>query len=121
MPKDQTEIYEFPVKEVCISDIAFPRDVIGRLLPRQEDIPKVFKDGFATSSTKWHQAAEAWFYCGAKDFKFIVKDGIDLKKAQAHLSACLRSLEPEHEHRIAGVAYLMSLWFERIVIGEFCE
>ena len=41
-----------------------------------------------------------------------IKQGISLSLALRHLGACLSSWEPKHEHKTAGVAYLMSLWFE---------
>jgi hypothetical protein len=30
----------------------------------------------------------------------------------------MRSFEPKHEHKIEGVAYLMSQWFEKILIPQ---
>jgi hypothetical protein len=40
------------------------------------------------------------------------KDGIDRRAAFRHISACLGSYDPSHEHKIAGVGYLISLWFK---------
>jgi hypothetical protein len=31
-----------------------------------------------------------------------------------HLKAIMGSFQPKHEHKTAGVAYLMSLWFEAV-------
>lgn len=39
---------------------------------------------------------------------------IGTQKVHRHISACLGSYEPKHEHKIAGVAYLLSLWFEPV-------
>ena len=45
---------------------------------------------------------------------FKAKDGVDNKKAMAAISAILRSFDPKHEHKEAGVAYLFSEWFEEV-------
>jgi hypothetical protein len=44
--------------------------------------------------------------------KFVVREGVDAKAAWRHCAALLRSFEPKHEHKEAGVAYLMSQYFE---------
>jgi hypothetical protein len=43
----------------------------------------------------------------------VTKEGIDRSVAMRHLKCIMSSWEPQHEHKTAGVAYLMSLWFEK--------
>lgn len=102
------------MKPKVISDAtyAFPANVIGELLPEMEDIPEEFK---GHNATPWHKIQSRWFFSGLpENSKWYPKEGIDPELAVRHLSACQRSFEPQHEHKEAGVAYLMSLWFERI-------
>ena len=54
------------------------------------------------------------FYLGAKDLKFIPKEGIDPVMAWRHVRCVMGSFEPQHRHKVAACAYLMSLWFEDI-------
>lgn len=94
-------------KPSSVEDVlwAFPANVIGPFLPPMDQLPAVVDQA-------WLNLAHDWFYkglCGS----FVEKDGIDLTAAKRHLSACLRSYEPKQEHKMKGVAYLMSLWFER--------
>ena len=91
--------------EVTDLDMSFPAHVIGRLLPPMHDIP-----GSAAVS-EWKSVAHQWFLKGL-DGILVAKPGIDLKAAVRQLGACLGSYEPQYQHKIAGVAYLMSLWFD---------
>lgn len=73
-------------------------------LPPMAEIPKV--DG------KWVDFQQTWFFKGLKDANLIPKEGIDLGLAIRHLKTIQGSYEPKHEHKMAGVAYLASLWFD---------
>lgn len=80
-------------------------------LPKWKDIPEEFQKG----KTKWNELFNHWFYRGAKDINFTMKDNRpteDFKKVVRVLQAIMSSFEPKHEHKEAGVAYLMSQWFE---------
>lgn len=88
--------------------VAFPAKVCGTLLPPQTEIPREFYD----RRNEWARITSQWFFKGL-DGRFIPKTGIDARRAVRHLSACMRSFEPKHEHKEAGVAYLLSLWFDR--------
>lgn len=91
--------------ETDILDRAFGR--IDGLLPAMRDIPKEFKQH---SGTPWNRWQAEWFYRGLERYP-VPKDGVDLKRAMAHLKCIQGSFEPKHEHKEAGVAYLASLWF----------
>ncbi len=64
--------------------------------------------------TVWNNLASRWFFCGLDKSLLKPKDGIDMVDALTHLKYCIESWEPKHEHKQAGVAYLMSLWFEEV-------
>ena len=42
------------------------------------------------------------------------KEGVDTKKALRHVKAVLGSWEPKHEHKEAGVAFLLNEWFDDV-------
>ena len=77
------------------------------ILPAMKDIPEEFHD----SNNKWHSLAATWFFRGLKA-RPAVKPGIDADAALSNIQTALRSFEPKHEHKMAGVAYLMSTWLE---------
>lgn len=101
----------FEIKEVSDLDIAFG----GRtreLLPPYEEIPEEFKR--MSSRNKWVSMVEDWFYYGLKNLQLKPKEGVDINKAMKHIKAIMGSFEPKHEHKMAGCAYLLSLWFDDV-------
>lgn len=96
-----------------VSDVmlAFPADVVG-LLPAEREIPEEF-----WRPNDWERFAMHWFMHGlTESAEFYCKDGVDGATAVRHLQAILGSYQPKHEHKIAGVAYLCSLWFDKVLI-----
>lgn len=89
-----------------IADIYLGGDEIGKWLPAKKDIPKEFFN----YNNEWAKIAERLFYNGGKLPR--LKHGIDVAAATADIGCCLQSFEPSHEHKIAGVAYLLSMWCE---------
>jgi hypothetical protein len=104
----------FPIQEVTDIEMVFGAK-IERLLPAFKDIPAEFKK---VGASKWERVADRWFARGLRGVEFSPKEGIDLTKAIRHLATIMQSYEPPHEHKIAAVAYLMSLWFEDVKIAE---
>lgn len=98
---------KFMPVEVTNVELAFGGD-INKLLPTYEEIPEEFKSGH----NEWCRLVSTWFFRGLKSFDCIPKEDIEKKKAMAHISAILKSFEPKHEHKEAGCAYLLSLWFK---------
>lgn len=93
-------------KEVSDLDVAFPDNILWQgLLPTWEEVPEEFKE-----KSPWPAFVSRMFFEGGEWPK--VKDGVDGLKAKRHIMVCLRSYQPSHEHKIAGVAWLMSQWFE---------
>jgi hypothetical protein len=82
----------------CVSD----------LLPAEKDIPEEFR----RDSNPYVRAQRKWFFSGIDHRVFVPRPGIDKNLALRHLQAIQGSFEPQHQHKQAGVAYLMSLWFE---------
>jgi hypothetical protein len=86
-------------------EMAFSAD---RLLSAWDDIPNEFK-----RSNIYTQVADALFdnsILPAAEMTFL--DGFDDEQAPAHLNRCVRahlqSYGPTHEHKIAGVGYMIS-------------
>lgn len=79
------------------------------IMPPMKDIPDEFK---RWSENPFVRLQSEWFFNGLKKWPLKVRSGIDQHAALAHLNAIQRSWEPKHEHKVAAVAYLMSLWFE---------
>lgn len=80
------------------------------LLPPWKDIPTQFRA--RSSSEPWCHFVSDWFFDGTDAARMVARPGVDRRLAFRHLRAVMRSHEPKHEHKIAGVAYLCSLWFE---------
>lgn len=85
-------------------DVAFPTDV-RKLLPPYSEVPDDFK---RFNGNERVRLAASLFCSGGK--LPATKPGIDRVAATRHLQVCLSSWEPKHEHKEAGVAYLLSLW-----------
>jgi hypothetical protein len=79
-----------------------------KYLPKWNEIPADFKQG-----NKYTQFCEALFF-GKRPEKGDIKCGKEFeelwreKKVIPFLLAHLRSYEPKHEHKIAGVGYMLS-------------
>ena len=100
--------WENPRTDTKWADAAFGPHHISDFLPAWVDVPDEFKH----DSNPWCKLASRWFFSGLPKGLLVAKTGINYNDAIAHLSAVLRSFEPKHEHKEAGAAYLMSLWFE---------
>lgn len=99
-------------RDVDQATLTFPARVVGDYLPREDEIPERYRR--MTGETGWHKLVHAWFHGGLARPKIHLVPGVDGEKAVRHLSTCMASFEPKHEHKVAGVAYLMSLWFVRV-------
>ena len=95
--------------EITDIDVAFPAHAMD-WLPAWEDIPSSYK----TSDNPWAQQIGRWFFKGPDEAwmtRLEPKEDVDPKKALRVVQACLGSFAPKHEHKIAGVAYMMATWF----------
>lgn len=100
--------FDFPL-EVTDLQMTFPAE-LGNLLPKWEIIPEEFK----SSNNLYTSFADAWFFEGWPANKFLVypKGDIDPEKATRHLYSILRSYAPQHQHKIAAVAWLAYRWLD---------
>lgn len=106
-------------KPQIVSDMDYAfgsKENMRTLLPSMAEIPEEFKAprGHGEVAQKWIQVVDDWFFKGVKIESVVMKNGIDRRVATRHLGCILHSYEPRHEHKVAGVAYLMSLWFEEL-------
>lgn len=101
-----------PIPEVTDVDVVFATRPHG--LPDWDDIPDEFREG-SGDARFWHHVVDTLFFNGGKlsDFGLKPKAGVDSNKAHRALRCCLTSWEPKHEHKTAGVAYMLSEWFEQ--------
>lgn len=77
-------------------------------LPAWDDIPGEFK----CSRNEYARVASSLFFNGGRlsDFGLTIKDELDDGDVMRALRACLGSFDPKHEHKEAGVAYMLSQW-----------
>lgn len=108
---DEKELFARPLP-VTELDLAFGGD-IGRLMPSYRSLPEEYQREHA----HFCRVAQDWFFNGLKVDTLKPKEGIDAKAALRHCGAVLRSFEPKHEHKIAGVGWLMAQWFEEPARG----
>lgn len=117
-----------PIPEVDALDVMFPTKAMT-IIPPMSEIPDEFKPSGWTAmngktsyhgkpgvvmAAKWLDVFGDWFYRGLKDAKWTPKAGVDTGKALAAISACIGDWSPSQEHKQAGVAFLLSEWFEDV-------
>lgn len=85
---------------------------IEELLPPRKDIPEEFSK--LGSNNKWVKLANDLYYEGSKIKKYecTCRGDMDPNEAIKHIRAIMVSYRPKHEHKIAGCAWLLSLFFE---------
>jgi hypothetical protein len=91
--------------------MAFPAGIVGTYLPPYDAIPGDFQRERGDAQP-WTDLVNRWFGAGLKGDEFTPKEGIDRTVALQHLKTCMGSYDPKHEHKISGVAWLMSRWFD---------
>jgi len=118
MKNSEEKKWDTPV-EVSDVDLAFGAGVIGKFMPEWPEIPKRLK-----SRTNANGIVSTWFFNGLDPKTvFHTKEGIDFKMAIRQIRACMRSFDPKHEHKEAGVAFLLEQFFDGVttVDGERIE
>ncbi len=91
----------------------FPARVTGVYLPPIDEVPDEFQHG----QTKWEKFVSTMFYMGWDGVNptLVKREGVDAEAGFLQVRTVLGSFEPKHEHKEAGAAYLLSLFFEDIV------
>lgn len=82
------------------------------LLPLWGDIP----DRFKSYNDTYVKLVRKWFFDGLRGATFTTREGIDQSDAIRHIKVALMSWDTSHEHKMAGCAYLASLWFSRVEV-----
>lgn len=100
---------ESKINPIEVSDVemAFPATV-DHLLPSWDEIPDEFKG----NNNVFVKITNDQFFGIKNDSSLSLKPDFDLSLVQRHLHCCMGSFSPRHEHKIAGVAYLLSQWFD---------
>lgn len=106
-----------PVPEVSDLDLAFPANPP---LPAVQDIPEEFKRNprnlFVRMADHLFSHGDVQGFPDGKHLTLV--EGLDPEKVQRAVLCCLRSYAPKHQHKIAGVAYMLSNWFTEDVQPE---
>ena len=97
-------------KEVSDLDLGFGPKNLEEYLPAMSEIPEEFREQRGEAK-KWIQVVDDWFFSGIHNLVATPKVGVDKKTAMRHLKTILSSYDPQHEHKTAGVAWLLSQWF----------
>lgn len=99
-----------------ISDVlmAFPADITD-LLPPMEEIPEEHKSW----DNPWSKLTRKWFFSGLGKAYWSPRGDVDQETAIRHIQAILGSFAPKHEHKEAGVSYLLSRWFQGVIVKGF--
>lgn len=92
-----------------IDDILRERNYLKNF-PLYEEIPKEFKEH--NSPNKWNKLFSDWFFVGLKSLDITPKKGVDKDRAMKYIREFMGTWATKHEHKEAGIAYVMSLWFE---------
>lgn len=96
-------------KKVSKVDLYFGPENLTDYIPNENDIPKEFRK----FNNKYSQFVSNWFFFGlAANNSLKAKSGVDKAEALNHIKTILSSDKSCHEHKIAGCAYLLSLWFD---------
>lgn len=111
----------------------FPAIVVGVLMPEYTEVPKAFRTR-TSESAQWYDFQAQWFSHGLSGVgvhpseslvEQVVTDAMTGEEARAalqeeidrafkHLGAVQGSFQPKHEHKMAAVAWLASLWFGEV-------
>lgn len=85
------------------------QDLMKTFLPTMDEIPSEFKGEYG-DAVKWCDAVNDFFFCGAKEITMTCRNGIKQEDVIRHIRLVISSWEPPHEQKIAGCAWLLSLW-----------
>jgi hypothetical protein len=84
-----------------------------KVLPPMADIPEEFKT-WHPADDRWLKFLETWFFSGIKGLELTPKPGVDKAKALQAIGAAIGDFGPSQEHKMWGLAYLCSQWFEDV-------
>lgn len=108
-----TTAYTWKPADLSMIDVVFgAADRVESLLPAYKDIPKEFDH--------WHhplqRVASAWFFNGVNATSWVAREGISKEAAIRHVQAVIGSFGLKHEHKMAGVAFLLDQFFSKVEV-----
>lgn len=109
--EDLAELFAKPLPVTDLEMSFAGAKEMERILPPYDALPEEFR----RERHRYSPLVDEWFFSGLpKGTKFVPVDGIDGNQALRHVRAILGSFSPKHEHKSAGVAFLLSIWFSDI-------
>lgn len=104
----------FRIQEIPYGEQLYGRTDLSLLMPFASTIPFPFHK----KSNYWRRTARNWFDGGiSKDSVFTNKKGIPIEKAIKHIECLFNSRYTNNlEDIMVGVSFLLSEWFEEIII-----
>jgi hypothetical protein len=100
----------YPITKVTDADVAFPARVI-HLMPPYEELVEKRTD---REHRRLEGVVQRIFFEGGNTDRWVAKEGVDKRDAIRQIRCILASFEPSHEHKIAGIAFLLGEWFEGV-------
>lgn len=109
-----------PVPKVSTVEMAFPATAMD-YLPPWDILPEEFREN---GHNAWMTLANTWFHStrslADRKLQLALKEDIDMDDLRNLIHVCMRSYAPKHEHKIGGVAYMLSRWCEDFALdGKF--
>lgn len=101
--------WDTPAADITGLDMAFGQRAMG-LMPAYAEIPREFRHG----RDDYSRFQQKWFSEGVSAGDVKWRRGIDPDAAWSHLEAIQGSFEPKHEHKAAGVSWLLSKWAKKV-------
>ena len=101
--------WDQPAADITGLDMAFGQRAMD-LMPSYDEIPREFRHG----RDDFSRFQQKWFFEGVDAADVEWKRGIDPDAAWAHLGAIQGSFAPKHEHKAAGVSWLLSKWAKKV-------
>lgn len=112
MTLNELEITFATPLDISQVDQAFPTSV-RRHLPPFDSLPAEYQNWMRTDLPSFKLVSDIMFN-GIVHGEWTPKPGVNAEKAYRHVMYCLRSWEPKHEHKVAGVAWLIDQWFAKV-------
>ncbi len=95
----------------------FPAQIMEHL-PPWEEIPDDFKNESHSACNVLPRWMFGDLFTKEPMASIVGKEGVSAKTIFYHIDTILRSYEPKHEHKEAGVAYMISLWVRSVIKGD---
>jgi len=100
-----------PAEDISDIDLAFPARAL-EFMPDWKVIPDDFKGSGTEETRAYIDYVHRWcFGLLGEDEPLFAREGINAQEAGRQLTMIGGSYAPKHEHKVAAMSMLMSLWF----------